>query len=182
MAHALGRFATSIHASPSQSVRCHDSSNPVHRKQSERDCSSCYILPSVLSISTLGPSRSLLCSLCALRCVAISCDPKSYITSICSVRPSGQQVNMQIPPPSIFNSWPAPNIVNPETRGPCAIITVSVLLGVVTLLLVVRIYTRVHISQGFGLDDVFILLAYVRSCSHLFLPPCHRVVLELRLT
>lgn len=79
---------------------------------------------------------------------------------------------MQIPPASVLSTWPAPNYVNPETRGPSAIITVSVLLGLVTLLLVARIYTRVYISRGFGLDDVLILLAYVceTSCSHYSFP------------
>lgn len=46
-----------------------------------------------------------------------------------------------------------------------AIIVITVLLSLVTLLLIVRIYTRLRISKGFGLDDVFILLAYVSPIS-----------------
>lgn len=72
---------------------------------------------------------------------------------------------MQIPPASVLNSWPPPNHVNPETRGPVAIITVSILLFFVTAILGVRVYTRVRISKGFGLDDVLILVAYVRNTS-----------------
>lgn len=64
-------------------------------------------------------------------------------------------------PLSALQNWPTPNYVNPERRGPAATIIVSVLLALVTLILVVRIYTRVRISRGFGLDDVLIIFAYV---------------------
>lgn len=64
-------------------------------------------------------------------------------------------------PLSALQNWPTPNYANPERRGPAATIIVSVLLGLVTLILVVRIYTRVRISRGFGLDDVLIIFAYV---------------------
>lgn len=72
-------------------------------------------------------------------------------------------VDMQIPPASVLSSWPESNYINPETRGPAEIITVSVLLALVTILLGLRVYTRLWISKGFGLDDVLILLAYVRD-------------------
>lgn len=68
---------------------------------------------------------------------------------------------MQIPDVSILNTWPVPNYTNPETRGPVAVIVVSVLLFLVIVLLAVRIYTRLIISKGFGLDDILILLAFV---------------------
>lgn len=74
---------------------------------------------------------------------------------------------MQLPPVSIIASWPPANLTNPETRGPGAIITVSLLLGLVTMLLSIRVYTRLWISKGFGLDDVLILLAYVGNRSYL---------------
>lgn len=75
-------------------------------------------------------------------------------------------------PLSALQNWPAPNYVNPERRGPAATIVVSVLLGLVTLILIVRIYTRVRISRGFGLDDVLIIFAYVWcSWSPLFSKP-----------
>lgn len=68
---------------------------------------------------------------------------------------------MQIPSSAIVSQWPAPNLTNPETQGPAAIIITSLLLGLVTILLAIRIYTRVWISKGFGLDDILILFAYV---------------------
>lgn len=64
-------------------------------------------------------------------------------------------------PLSALQNWPTPNYANPERRGPAATIVVSVLLALVTLILIVRIYTRVRISRGFGLDDVLIIFAYV---------------------
>jgi len=64
-------------------------------------------------------------------------------------------------PLSALQNWPTPNYVNPERRGPTATIVVSVLLGLVTFILIIRIYTRVRISRGFGLDDVLIIFAYV---------------------
>lgn len=80
---------------------------------------------------------------------------------------------MQLPSVEVIKSWPASNFVNPEKRGPVAIITVSVLLGIVTILLAVRIYTRLRISQGFGWDDVLIMLAYVGDhCPLLHLDNC----------
>ncbi|KKY38194.1 putative integral membrane protein [Diaporthe ampelina] len=68
-------------------------------------------------------------------------------------------------PLSALQSWPTPNYANPERRGPAATIVVAVLLGLVTLILIVRIYTRVRISRGFGLDDVLIILAYVPTTA-----------------
>lgn len=72
---------------------------------------------------------------------------------------------MQIPPPSVLSTFPAPNFVNPDTAGPAAFIIVSVLLFLVIVLLGIRIYTRLWISRGFGLDDILIMLAFVRAHS-----------------
>ncbi|POS70804.1 integral membrane protein [Diaporthe helianthi] len=68
-------------------------------------------------------------------------------------------------PLSALQKWPTPNYANPERRGPAAAIVVSVLLGLVTLTLIIRIYTRVWISRGFGLDDVLIMLAYIPTAA-----------------
>lgn len=85
---------------------------------------------------------------------------------------------MQLPPGSVLEKWPTPNYINPESRGSYSTITVSVLLGIVTLILVVRIYTRIYISRGFGLDDVFILLAYVSPRRFHYFPPRRLPVLQ----
>ncbi|KAJ9154891.1 Integral membrane protein [Pleurostoma richardsiae] len=72
---------------------------------------------------------------------------------------------MQIPPLSTLASWPAPNYVDPETRGPANAIVISILLSSVTVLLGVRLYSRLWISHGFGVDDILIALAYVPATA-----------------
>ncbi len=68
---------------------------------------------------------------------------------------------MRVPPLSILSSWPAPNYSDPETRGPATIVVLVVLLGIATIVLGIRIYARCRISNGFGLDDILIISAYV---------------------
>ncbi|KAI1376749.1 hypothetical protein F4677DRAFT_72627 [Hypoxylon crocopeplum] len=67
---------------------------------------------------------------------------------------------MQLPPASVLASWPAPDYVNPETRGHTGMIVGLLLAGLVTIALAIRLYARIWLTRGFGLDDVFILLAY----------------------
>lgn len=69
---------------------------------------------------------------------------------------------MQIPPLDVLAAWPAPNYVNPETHGPANIIVFGILMGISAIFLTIRIYTRIAISRGFGIDDVLIILAFVR--------------------
>lgn len=64
-------------------------------------------------------------------------------------------------------SWPSLHLTDTETRGPAILGVFSTFLGLVTLTVGTRTYTRCRITHGFGSDDVLILLSYV-SC-HLFL-------------
>jgi len=68
---------------------------------------------------------------------------------------------MKAPPQSVVSKWPTANYINPDTRGPANLIIVSILLGIVAVILGIRLYTRIKISKGFGLDDVLILCAFV---------------------
>jgi hypothetical protein len=61
--------------------------------------------------------------------------------------------------------WPSPNYINPETHSPAMVVFTVFLMVCVTILLGIRLYTRQFISKGFGLDDILILLAFVRSRS-----------------
>ncbi|KAL9947859.1 hypothetical protein D7B24_008352 [Verticillium nonalfalfae] len=72
---------------------------------------------------------------------------------------------MKTPPLDIIASWPVPNYVNPETRGPAAAIVAITLLIVVTFLVAIRVYTRKVITKGFGWDDILILFAYVATAA-----------------
>jgi hypothetical protein len=69
---------------------------------------------------------------------------------------------MQIPSSSVLASWPAANYVDPVTHGPGNIIVIALLLALVTIFLCIRFYTRLVITRGFGVDDVLVLLAFVR--------------------
>jgi len=69
--------------------------------------------------------------------------------------------SMQPPPLSIIKSWPAPNYVNPETRGNANVILNIVLYSLLLFFIGLRIFTRTYLRSSFGADDVFILLALV---------------------
>ncbi|KAN0120355.1 hypothetical protein V8E51_002563 [Hyaloscypha variabilis] len=58
-------------------------------------------------------------------------------------------------------SWPAPNYIDPETRGNSILIINSILYTLVVGVVGLRIFTRTCISRSFGADDAFILVAMV---------------------
>lgn len=68
---------------------------------------------------------------------------------------------MLIPPESVTATWPEPDYVNPVTQGDAGKIIGIVLTATVTVILVIRFYTRQFISNSIGLDDVLIAIAYV---------------------
>ncbi|KAI1212383.1 uncharacterized protein F4807DRAFT_457879 [Annulohypoxylon truncatum] len=73
---------------------------------------------------------------------------------------------MQLPPTSVIESWPTPNYVNPETRGRLGMIVGLLLAVMVTITLAIRLYARKWLTQRFGLDDVFIMLAYLPATTY----------------
>jgi hypothetical protein len=73
---------------------------------------------------------------------------------------------MQLPPLAIIESWPAPNYVDPVTRGRANAVMNFVLYPLVCVALGIRVYTRLRISRSFGWDDWLILLSFV--CLPLF--------------
>ncbi|KAE9369204.1 hypothetical protein N431DRAFT_485162 [Stipitochalara longipes BDJ] len=64
-----------------------------------------------------------------------------------------------------LESWPTPNYVNPETRGPGVIYINSILYSLVVAVVGMRTYTRLFISRSFGLDDTFILIAMLPTTT-----------------
>lgn len=68
---------------------------------------------------------------------------------------------MRLPSPEVIASWPKPNYVNPERHGNAVIIVAAVCFTLAFLVLLIRIYTRIHISRSFGLDDWLIVIAMV---------------------
>src|ERR1700753_2955713 len=72
---------------------------------------------------------------------------------------------MQIPPASVFSQWPAANYNNPKTHGPALLILNFILLAISTIIVVLRVYTRLVIQRWFGLDDALICLALVLTMA-----------------
>lgn len=60
-----------------------------------------------------------------------------------------------------LSSTPRPNYVNPPTRGPGVQVTGILFTVLVTLSLVLRLYTRGQVKRQFGLDDLFAIFAMV---------------------
>ncbi|KAI0025002.1 integral membrane protein [Xylariomycetidae sp. FL0641] len=72
---------------------------------------------------------------------------------------------MQLPPPEVAAQWPKPNFVDPETQGPGGTIISLLLATLVTVILAIRIYSRKWLTNGIGLDDTLICLAYFPSLA-----------------
>lgn len=68
---------------------------------------------------------------------------------------------MQLPSLAVLATYPTPNYVNPETKGPDLLVANCVMFSIASVVVALRIHTRVFISRCFGADDVFILLAMV---------------------
>ncbi|EED18206.1 integral membrane protein [Talaromyces stipitatus ATCC 10500] len=67
--------------------------------------------------------------------------------------------NQLIPPASVIATWPAPNFVDPELRGPGLLVVNVVFSSLAFILTVLRVYTRGFITSTIGLDDVLAVLA-----------------------
>ncbi|KAI0526294.1 hypothetical protein F5B22DRAFT_641443 [Xylaria bambusicola] len=72
---------------------------------------------------------------------------------------------MRIPPLEVIASWPKPNYINPESRAPVGRVVGSSLLIIVTLILLIRLYSRKQLTKGCGLDDALICLAYLPATA-----------------
>src|ERR1700748_1340126 len=62
-----------------------------------------------------------------------------------------------------ISRWPLPNYIDPVTRGSGLLIINGLFLTCMTVVFVLRIYTRAVIKKRLGIDDFFIILAFVRS-------------------
>ena len=70
---------------------------------------------------------------------------------------------MRFENPEAVASWPAPNYVNPERRGPELYIVNGIFFFLASVTVTVRLYARIHIRKWFGPDDLFIVLAFVSA-------------------
>jgi hypothetical protein len=79
---------------------------------------------------------------------------------------TGQSDNMvRDIPLSVYAGWPAPNYHNPITRGNELLIINVVFIIFVTFSIVIRVISRMKQSRP-GLDDIFIVIAYLWYDSH----------------
>lgn len=62
-------------------------------------------------------------------------------------------------PPEVIASWPAPNYVDPETRGPGLVVASTLLASLGILMVAARLYSRFLITKAAGFDDALIVLA-----------------------
>ncbi len=69
---------------------------------------------------------------------------------------------MRLPPPDVVASWPAPNYINPETRGPALIIVELLTVFISTVCIALRLYVKAHVIHSVGWDDWLIVGAAVR--------------------
>ncbi|KAJ5994993.1 hypothetical protein N7481_001970 [Penicillium waksmanii] len=65
---------------------------------------------------------------------------------------------MQLPPAAVLATW-TPNYVNPTTRGHGAMIINVVFIILATIVVGLRLYTRLRITCSTGVDDILIVIA-----------------------
>ena len=74
---------------------------------------------------------------------------------------------MRLPPKDVVASWPAPNYIDPVTRGPALVIVEIIALCISTICLGLRLFVRIHILRSPDWDDWLMVAAAV---SLLFSP------------
>lgn len=65
------------------------------------------------------------------------------------------------PTKEIMESWPAPNFVDPVTRGPGLTVVNIIFIILVFVVVGLRYYTRLRITRSFGLEDWVIGISLV---------------------
>ncbi|KAF3065156.1 integral membrane protein [Daldinia childiae] len=72
---------------------------------------------------------------------------------------------MRLPPITVLTSRSTQYHIKSEAKGHLGMIIGIILASMVTITLIIRLYTRKWLTRGFGLDDVFIILAYFPSTA-----------------
>jgi hypothetical protein len=67
---------------------------------------------------------------------------------------------MQLPPIEVYSSWPLPNYEHPsEVRGPAILVLTFIFVPLLVILVALRAYTRLRLTNNFDYDDVAIVAA-----------------------
>lgn len=80
-----------------------------------------------------------------------------------------QKVNVSMSFAQAVASWPAPNYIDPVTRGDGIVVVSAVFGSLATIAIALRAYSRLWITRTFGTDDVLILLAWVGVHGQIYL-------------
>ncbi|KAF5506532.1 Satratoxin biosynthesis SC1 cluster protein 4 [Colletotrichum siamense] len=72
---------------------------------------------------------------------------------------------MRFPPPEVVKSWPPPNHVDPEERGPALLIIESISLSFALICLLLRLYVRIFMMRKSWWDDWLMVGAAIFSIS-----------------
>ncbi|KEF61949.1 uncharacterized protein A1O9_03521 [Exophiala aquamarina CBS 119918] len=67
--------------------------------------------------------------------------------------------------PEIIASWPTPNYVNPDTRGPALIYVCIIFSAIGVILCAARAYSRLFITRAPGVDDILIVCGLVAGIA-----------------
>ncbi|KAK5278708.1 hypothetical protein LTR20_000916 [Exophiala xenobiotica] len=63
------------------------------------------------------------------------------------------------PPLSVIATWPKPNYINPETRGPALELVCIIFAAIGIVIVTARIYSRLFITKAPGWDDLLVVIA-----------------------
>ncbi|CAJ2504667.1 Uu.00g120610.m01.CDS01 [Anthostomella pinea] len=72
---------------------------------------------------------------------------------------------MRYPPLEVVLTWPEPNYVNPENRGPALLIVNLTILPLALLCLALRLWVRVRMLKRFWWDDWLMIAATICCCG-----------------
>lgn len=67
--------------------------------------------------------------------------------------------------PEVIASWPTPNYVNPENRGPALVYVCIIFSTVGVILCTARVYSRLFITRAPGVDDLLIVCGLLASIA-----------------
>ncbi|OAG43867.1 hypothetical protein AYO21_01719 [Fonsecaea monophora] len=63
------------------------------------------------------------------------------------------------PSPEVIATWPKPNYVNPDTRGPGLVYMCIIFAAIGIITCTARVYSRLFITKAPGLDDLLVVIA-----------------------
>ncbi|OCL09519.1 hypothetical protein AOQ84DRAFT_264547, partial [Glonium stellatum] len=63
------------------------------------------------------------------------------------------------PPPSVIASWPKPNYITPDTRGPGVAVVAGIFGALAFATVSARLWARAIVQRNVGIDDYLMVVA-----------------------